>query len=632
MPAPAPASPPHPPAEQLRQVRSLWLEQGVAAGAPLAPWLAASWARSQAHGLALQGRPPGAPHASGAQLAQALEHRRTLLAQAQPVMAFLNEQIGDSGCLVMLADPQGMLLHALGDARFADRAARVALRPGAIWSEQWRGTNAIGTALADGVAVEVHGAEHYLERNGFLTCAAAPISDPQGVLLGVLDISGDRRGYHRHTLGLVRSGARLIEHQLFQARFGSGLQLRLHPQREGLGSVTEGLVALSEDGWVIGATRAALDLLGLRPQAIGALQLETLLGLDWRRLRAGVPQLLAREGEAPLWLRLDLGRQGRAWVAAAALPADPLARLDSGDAAVHALLERARRVVDKPIALLLLGESGVGKEVLARAVHASSLRHTRPFVALNCAALPEGLIEAELFGYRPGAFTGAAREGAPGRLREADGGTLFLDEIGDMPLPLQARLLRVLQDGEVLPLGGGRALRVDFRLICATHQPLAEAVRAGRFRTDLYYRLNGLTLTLPPLRARSDLTALVERLLAQEAPGRALALAPELAQAFARYAWPGNLRQLLHALRTACALLDEGESLIERQHLPDDLAAELAPAACAPAPGALREQGDALIRQALAEAGGNVSEAARRLGIGRNTLYRRLRGQPRSGS
>jgi transcriptional regulator of acetoin/glycerol metabolism len=180
-------------------------------------------ARSQAHGLALHGRPPGAPHASGAQLAQALEHRRTLLAQAQPVMDFLNEQIGDSGSLVMLADPQGMLLHALGDARFADRAARVALRPGAIWSEQWRGTNAIGTALADGApVVEVHGAEHYLERNGFLTCAAAPISDPQGVLLGVLDISGDQRGYHRHTLGLVRSGARIIEHQLFQARFGSG--------------------------------------------------------------------------------------------------------------------------------------------------------------------------------------------------------------------------------------------------------------------------------------------------------------------------------------------------------------------------------------------------------------------------
>ena len=298
MPAPAPASPPHPPAEQLRLARSQWLEQGVAAGAPLAPWLAASWARSQAHGLALQGRPPGAPHASGAQLAQALEHRRTLLAQAQPVMAFLNEQIGDSGCLVMLADPQGMLLHALGDARFADRAARVALRPGAIWSEQWRGTNAIGTALADGVAVEVHGAEHYLERNGFLTCAAAPISDPQGVLLGVLDISGDRRGYHRHTLGLVRSGARLIEHQLFQARFGSGLQLRLHPQREGLGSVTEGLVALSEDGWLIGATRAALDLLGVRPQAIGALQIETLLGLDWRRLRAGA-RAAGRSAGAP---------------------------------------------------------------------------------------------------------------------------------------------------------------------------------------------------------------------------------------------------------------------------------------------------------------------------------------------
>ncbi|MBN8505138.1 MAG: sigma-54-dependent Fis family transcriptional regulator, partial [Burkholderiales bacterium] len=569
--------------------------------------------------------PPGAPHASGAQLAQALEHRRSLVAQAKPVMAFLNEQIGDSGSLVLLADPQGMLLHALGDPRFADRAARVALRPGAIWSEQWRGTNAIGTALAEGHAVEVHGAEHYLERNGFLTCAAAPISDPQGALLGVLDISGDRRGYHRHTLGLVRSGARLIEHQLFQARHGGGLQMRLHAQAEGLGGVTEGLLALAEDGWVMGANRAALDLLALPCAVIGATRVDELFGLDWRRLRAGVPTALQHRGQT-LWVRLDLGRQGRGWVAAAALPVDPLARLDSGDAAMQALIDRARRVLDKPIALLLLGESGVGKEVLARALHDSSARREQPFVALNCAALPEGLIEAELFGYRPGAFTGAGREGAPGRLREADGGTLFLDEIGDMPLPLQARLLRVLQDGEVQPLGGGRAVKVDFRLLCATHQPLAEAVRAGRFRADLYYRINGLTLTLPPLRARSDLPALVERLLAAEAPGRSLALEPELLRAFQAYAWPGNVRQLQHALRTACALLDDGERLIGPAHLPEDLAAELQPltgGSGLPA-GALREQGDALIRQVLQESGGNVSEAARRLGIGRNTLYRRL--------
>ncbi|HQP67246.1 MAG TPA: GAF domain-containing protein, partial [Quisquiliibacterium sp.] len=236
------------PAEQLREARRQLLDRGAPSDGLLTPGLQASWDRSRRFGLAPHGRPPGAPHASAAQLARALELRRNLVSHAAPVMAFLCEQIRDSGSMVALADPHGMLLHTLGDLDFADRAARVALRPGAIWSEQWRGTNAIGTALADGTAVVVHGAEHYLERNAFLTCTAAPIADPSGQLLGVLDISGDRRGYHRHTLGLVRSGARMIEHQLFLTRHDGGIVLRLHPQIEGLGTVTEGLVALSEDG------------------------------------------------------------------------------------------------------------------------------------------------------------------------------------------------------------------------------------------------------------------------------------------------------------------------------------------------------------------------------------------------
>ena len=230
-------------------------------------------------------------------------------------------------------------------------------------------------------------------------------------------------------------------------------------------------------------------------------------------------------------------------------PADALAALDSGDPALQQAIARARRVMDKPIPLLLQGESGVGKELFARAVHDSGPRRGQAFVALNCAALPEQLIEAELFGYRPGAFTGAAREGAPGRLREAHGGTLFLDEIGDMPLVLQARLLRVLQDRQVQPLGAGAAVTVDFQLLCATHRPLRQLVAEGRFREDLYYRLNGLSLSLPPLRERQDQAALVARLLAELSPQRRVHLDPTLAQAWSAYRWPGNVRQLHQALR-----------------------------------------------------------------------------------
>ncbi|RYE72956.1 MAG: AAA family ATPase, partial [Oxalobacteraceae bacterium] len=332
--------------------------------------------------------------------------------------------------------------------------------------------------------------------------------------------------------------------------------------------------------------------------------------------------------------RASCGRQAAsvAGSAGAWRPQDALAALDTGDAAFASLLARARKLLDKPaIPLLLQGESGTGKELLAKAIHNSSARRDKSFVAVNCAALPETLIEAELFGYCPGAFTGANRHGAPGRIREAHGGTLFLDEIGDMPLAMQARLLRVLQDRQVTPLGGGAAVSVDFRLICATLHRLKDEVAAGRFREDLYYRLNGLTLSLPPLRERSDLSELVAGLLKAEAPERALRVDDEVMALFSRYRWPGNVRQLANVVRTGVALLDDGEDVVTVALLGEEVreapgAASLEPASAAPLSGDLRQLAQASIRETLSAVSGNVSEAARRLGVSRNTLYRRLRG------
>ena len=604
-----------------------------------------------------------------------MERQYELLSHARPVIAYMAEHVRDSGSVVILADAQGMLLHTLGDDGFAGRAERVALRPGAHWTEPVRGTNAIGTALAEQAPVVIHGAEHYLERNGFLTCAAAPIVDPAGRLLGVIDISGDQRGWHPssvgHTLGLACAAARMVEHRLFDTWHAAGLRLRFHAQAEGIATLSEGLLALAEDGTVIGANSNALSALAMTRDMLGHTRIDSLLGLGmdtlmhWARQGGTAPHALVRPDGQTLWLRLEAGRRALvnmpardpagypggqalplpATAGAAAGPrpsapptgiADALAALDLGDAAVRAAIGRARRVVDKPIALLLQGESGVGKEVFARALHASGPRRAAPFVAVNCAALPETLIEAELFGYQPGAFTGARRDGAPGRVREAQGGTLFLDEIGDMPLAMQARLLRVLQDRAVVPLGGGKPVAVDFALVCATHRNLRQAISDGTFREDLYYRLNGLTLQLPPLRERSDQPALVSRLLADAAPGRDLQLSPALAAAFARHAWPGNLRQLANALRTACALLGDDEAVIDWPHLPDDLAKDLAndqqalaaAQASKPSPADadanLRLQEDATVRRVLDTCGGNLSETARRLGISRNTLYRKL--------
>ena len=675
----------------LRAARRELLDTGRLSVQTLDEGLSRSWLRSRDFGLSPVGRPPGAPHASGAQLRRALDRQHELVAHARPVMEDLFEQTRDGEGLVILADAQGMLLQALGDGRFVDRAERVALRPGAIWDERWRGTNAIGTALAEQRPVSVLGGEHFLERNAFLSCTAAPIRDPQGRVLGVLDLSGEQRGFQRHTLALVRSAARMVEHRLFQTRHADGLRLQLHVQPEGLGTPTEGLLALSEDGWILGCNAAAQAWLG--PEAARPSPLEAVLPLrvdelmDWARHGGEGARLLHREEGPALWLRVrmpgarvvvsrgqapepvataavvDLQEAalpaGPPAVPSAALPRglptahpsdrvpvrpdDALQPLDLGDAAMHQAVVRARRVLDKPIALLLQGESGVGKDLFARAVHDSSARRDRPFIAVNCAALPEPLIESELFGYRPGAFTGAAREGAQGRLREAHGGTLFLDEIGDMPLSMQARLLRVLQDRQVQPLGGGPSVAVDFQLICASHRPLRQLVAQGQFREDLYYRLNGLTLSLPPLRERQDLPLLIDRLLAALEPTRPVTLDPALHRELTGYTWPGNIRQLEQVLRIACALMEPGESVIRRGHLPDDLIDDLdqrgitstssdgGPGVAAPAPasadvpGMLRDQSKAHARRVLADCGGNHSEAARRLGIGRNTLYRLLR-------
>jgi transcriptional regulator of acetoin/glycerol metabolism len=309
---------------------------------------------------------------------------------------------------------------------------------------------------------------------------------------------------------------------------------------------------------------------------------------------------------------------------------DALSALDTGDARVHTAITQARRVLDRKVPLLLQGETGAGKDVFARAIHASSGRAQKPFIAVNCAALPESLIESELFGHAPGSFTGARREGALGRIREAHGGTLFLDEIGDMPLHMQTRLLRVLEDGHVTPIGG-KPVPVDFLLISATHCDLKARVSTQEFRADLYYRLNGLTIALPPARERTDLPALIERILAREAQerseGLALRLTPELTEAFARYPWPGNLRQLAGMLRTACLMLDTGECELGLEHLSEEAQAELNRKPTAPPPArpvTLRARADALIGNTVAETGGNLAAAARKLGISRNTLYRRL--------
>jgi transcriptional regulator of acetoin/glycerol metabolism len=626
---------------ELRNARHFLMERGQLPAGLIQDVVARSWQRSLGAGIVPTGRLVEVPLLNQFELAHVIDRQQELIANARPVMEYLHSQTRDSDSLVILSDEHGVLLQALGDAHFLTRAERVALMPGATWNESYRGTNAIGTALAERSPVVVHGAEHYLECNSFLTCAATPICAPDGRLLGVINISSEKKIRHPHTFSLVRAAGQMIENRLFEVRHGDSMRLRFHPLAEGIGTIAEGMVSISEEGIIVGANQAALVLLHLAASKLGAISLSQLFDLrfkdllDWGIRRTNKALLIKLAQGGHFFARVESG-SGTIQLPKGAITLvlkahDTLSRLDTGDSSMRTAIERARKVMAKPIPLLLQGESGVGKELFAKAVHQSGPRCEKNFVAVNCAALPENLIEAELFGYAPGAFTGARREGSAGRIREAHGGTLFLDEIGDMPQSAQCRLLRVLQERQVTPLGGGRSIAVDFKLICATHRNLKIEMEAGRFRTDLYYRINGLTLMLPSLHERSDFNTLTIAIIEAAAPKRGIALDEKLARHFADYTWPGNIRQLSNALHTACALLDDDEAIISWHHMPDDLAGELMSLEFTQVsqPQAvtdnLKSLSDTTIQRAIVAVKGNMSEAARRLGISRNTLYRKLK-------
>ena len=647
-------------AERLQQARHLFFDQGDLPEGLVDPLIVRSWERCRRFGIGETSMTPTTNAMDRIALKTEQERNRFLLAQGRPIMEHVFEQIRESGSMVILADANGLLLETVGDADFVNRADRVALAAGASWDENLRGTNAIGTALSEEAPVAVLGAEHFLEHNSFLTCCASPIVGPDGRLLGVLDISGDYRSQQHHTLGLARLSSSIIEKRLFESVHARDILVCFHSRADYLGSPKEGIAAVSPDGQVLAMNRAGTAILGIRQvDAVRrdfSMVFENNLSSLVDRIRngslttceiniGGKPVQVQLRGQLPPMVvagrvfddAVPARTQRRPDTPPA--PTQTLDTLNTGDPRLQAAIDRARRIIGRDIPILIQGESGAGKEMFAKGFHNSGPRASSPFVALNCASIPETLIESELFGYQGGAFTGARKEGAPGKIQQAQGGTLFLDEIGDMPLNLQARLLRVLQERCVTPLGSTRAIQVDISLVCATHRKLREEVARGSFREDLYYRLNGMSVTLPPLRERTDIRALVAKIAEAETKTRQqpVRFSEGAQQAIENYGWPGNIRQLFNVIRVAIALLDDDETLITESQLPEELfeadpiaaagnQAEFDPWAAAPLEGA--SSLDAISRQAamraLDAAGGNISSAARQLGISRNTLYRKL--------
>ncbi|SFQ64702.1 Transcriptional regulator of acetoin/glycerol metabolism [Pseudomonas sp. NFPP07] len=571
-------------------------------------------------------------------LLESRERLQQVLQIAGNEMTSLHQQLSGAGHAVLLTDARGVILNCVTAPAERKIFERAGLWLGADWSEACEGTNGIGTCLVERQSLTIHQDEHFRGRHTGLTCSASPVFDPHGELLAVLDVSSARPDVSRqsqfHTMALVNLSAKMIESCYFLRYFDNQWLLRFHLQAESVGLFSEGLLAFDGEGRISAVNQSALNLLGhVRGGLLGKpveaffdCSLDELLGRASVNASASWP-LRTRDGRHLFAVLRGQPRSvPKPLPPRTVLERPRLPEICLGDAALQDDFRKSLRVFERDVPLLINGETGSGKEAFAKAVHHASQRAEKAFVALNCAAIPESLIESELFGYRGGTFTGARKEGMRGKLQQADGGTLFLDEIGDMPLALQTRLLRVLEDRMVVPIGG-EPQAVNVRIISATHRDLLERVRDGSFREDLYYRLNGLEISLPALRERSDKSQLLDFLLAQEAGDQQVSLDGPARQALLDFHWPGNVRQLRNVLRTLAALCDDGRIGLE------DVPAMIRQGRPAPMPAAAEEAGgypldDAerlALLNALEQQRWHMTHTAEQLGVSRNTLYRKLR-------
>lgn len=571
------------------------------------PLLSDSWFRSQLYGL--DRLSDDFPRIRQAELADVLAHHATLQQFAQPAIKALAGRVADKQAVVILSDASGLVLNTFGDMQALQKAERFALAPGNLWSECGRGTNAIGTALAIDDCCEIDGKQHFLTRNQGLYCAAIPLQAPGGQIAGVLDISGPAHFAHPHTLAWIKDAAKQIEYLwIKQSLHPEQWMMSLHHQVQGIDRAEELLLVFS-DNILMAANRVAMRQLELSAEQIGNLTFGQLFP-QLEQQANQVPQPLTTHHQQHYFYRLRAPARTRFATAAVTPSSLPFSLRESGDKLV--------RLMNAGVSICLQGETGSGKEYVSRALHQQSRWHQGKFVAINCAAIPESLIESELFGYQPGAFTGASKNGYIGKIREADGGVLFLDEIGDMPVALQTRLLRVLQEKEVAPLGSSRSWPVNFAVISATHRNLPQRVADGSFREDLLYRLQEFSLTLPPLRNWAQLPAFILQLWQElGAEQRGISLTPCLLDSLAQHPWPGNVRQLRSVLKVLLALADDGEKLDS-----NSLPAEYQQTINEPLP-ALQQHDEQLIAATLQRFNGNISKTAEALGVARSTLYRR---------
>ncbi|MFV0439091.1 MAG: sigma-54-dependent Fis family transcriptional regulator [Desulfopila sp.] len=624
-----------------------------------------SWQRCQRAGVAPGDTSPH-PCLTGEDLSRALRRRQKLITVAQPFMADLYTIVKGTGFVVVLTNEDGHILETLADAGATETPLTSDFFAGASWHETDAGTNAIGTALTERQPVQVSGAEHYRQRHHGLTCSAAPIFDPDDRLIGILDISGPSASTHPHTLGMVVAAAKAIIAQLRIRKKNHQLTAANRKLGNFFNMVSDGVLILDQDGRIGELNPAAQRIFGRNQADMIGQKIAQLLSRDENSRRVTPDfstshtetELLLDTAGGPcrclastepivdeqdtvtgsfLILRLVKAMQHMVHRYSGYTASLQFANIIGQSREMAEAVELAKLSAQSSSNVLLQGESGTGKEIFAQAIHNRSCRQGAPFIPLNCGAIPRELVGSELFGYEDGAFTGARRGGKPGKFELATGGTLFLDEIGDMPLEQQAVLLRVIQEKRMTRIGGIKVIPVDVRLICATHKNLLERVHTGTFRQDLYYRLNVMSITIPPLReSYQDIPLLFQHFLDMlcRDRGQRVTVDKDLMHHLYDYHWPGNVRELQNVVERATNLAVNG--VITVHQLPTELSGRVSNGngchGSAPPPAVDRrvrgqrrqEREKQQIVHLLNLHDGNITEVARRLGVSRKTVYNRM--------
>ncbi|EJE4696127.1 sigma-54-dependent Fis family transcriptional regulator [Vibrio parahaemolyticus] len=570
-------------------------------------WLSTSWIRSEQAGLKQRRRPEDI-RVTPATL-QDRRHQLNFLLETvtQFALPLFNQLFAHSDSRLILTDADGVIIGSWGQPKFREKLTEIALSSGACWQEKVKGTNAIGTAIIEAKPVSVIGDQHFIQHHRFISCSANPIFDHLGHLIGVLDITSEQKKHDFSTQVLVQNMVQQVENQLLNLIPQGHIRVDLACEKGLLNSGWQGIIIANEDGQILAHNQVASQLLA-QQNVIGQ-SLEHILSIQ----SADHPFVFKTK---PL---TDKKVKSRSVTASN--------DLHYGDSTVEHCWQQANRVIDKDISLLILGETGVGKNELVKALHKNSQRKTGPLVSVNCGALPKDLVESELFGYVAGAFTGANSKGYQGKIRQAHKGILFLDEIADLPLEAQSRLLHVLQDKTVLPVGSNQSVQVDTQIIAATHKDLDSLVSEGLFRQDLYYRLNGLIIELPRFEERDDKQQLIENIHRRHAESEQQ-LCPHLLSLLLSYSWPGNLRELDSLIKVS-ALMAQGEETLDLAHVPTHLSKKLSQAqdvktAAEPTLKLRATVEDKLLKTYQANQG-NISKTSRMLGVSRNTIYRKLK-------